>query len=387
MANYGPQIQAEIFKEITIPPFMRLPVSYLEWRHAAREVLPPGAFNYVACGAGTGETMRNNRVAFHKWQIQPRVMIDVAERDLSVTLFGQTYTGPVFLAPIGNQGLFYPDGELASAKAAATVGIPFILSTVSSFSIEEVAKVMGDAPRWFQLYWGKDSDVMASMLYRAETHGYQAIVLTVDRPLAGWNECALRDLYPPLALPHPITNYLTDPVFLAKLPKPPQEDPLAAYAQMAKIVHNPALTWQDLTFIYQHTKLPVLIKGVMNPEDAQLAIDHGISGIIVSNHGGRHLDGEEATLEALPKVVTVVKGQVPVLMDSGIRHGPDVVKAIALGASAVLIGRPYIYGLAYAGELGVKRVAQEILADTDLTMANSGNRSVAEINRSLLVRW
>lgn len=386
MNNYGPMVQVDIRKEVSIPIEARLPISYRDWKNEARKVLDPGAFYYIACGAGAGYTMLANREAFYNWRIRPRVLIDVSERDLTVSLYGRTFTGPVFLAPAGSQILFHPDGELASARAASTIGIPFILSTFSSYSIEDVASVMGDSPRWFQLYWGKDYDVMASLLNRAENSGYQAIVVTVDRPLPGWRECDLHYLYPPLVLPRPVTNYITDPVFLSKLSKPPQADIQGAIAQIGRIINNPSFSWRDLSFLFQHTKLPILLKGIMHPDDARQALDYGINGIIVSNHGGRHLDGAEATMNALPKITEVIQGRIPVLMDSGIRHGADVVKAIALGALAVLLCRPYLYGLAVAGEEGVRRVTRNLLAETDITMANSGNNSVSEINRALLVK-
>ena len=386
MNSYGQMIQADIRREVSIPIEARMPISYWNWKNEARKVLEPGAFHYISCGAGAGSTMLANREAFYNWQIRHRVLVDVSERDLSVPLYDRRFTGPVFLAPAGSQILFHPEGELASARAASTIGVPFILSMFSSYSIEEVSSVMGDSPRWFQLYWGKDYDVMASLLSRAENSGYQAIVVTVDRPLPGWRECDLHYLYPPLVLPRPVTNYITDPVFLSKLPKPPQEDIMGAIAQIREIVNNPSFSWEDLTFLFQHTKLPILLKGIMHPDDARLALDYGVNGIIVSNHGGRHLDGEEATLNALPKITEVIQGRIPILMDSGIRNGADVVKAIALGALAVLLCRPYLYGLAVAGEEGVKRVTRNLLADTDITMANTGKKYISEINRALVVK-
>ncbi|MFZ5645493.1 MAG: alpha-hydroxy-acid oxidizing protein [Bacillota bacterium] len=383
--GYGQEVQAEIEKEVNIPYSSRLPISYEEWERKASTVLAKGVFDYIAGGAGAEYTIQANREAFYFCRILPKVMVDVDERNLSVNLFGLKLPSPILLAPADRQELYNPEAELASARAAASLGVPFILSTFSTRSIEQVASVMGFSPRWFQLYMGKDPDVVLSMVRRAEESGYTAIVLTVDRPKHGWRERELRDLYPPVILNRAVANFFTDPVFLAKLPKPPQEDPQGAIDMVSKIIHNPSLTWKDLSFLLKYTRIPILVKGILNPDDAQMALDHGADGVIVSNHGGRHLDGAMAALDALPKVVDLVQGRAPILMDSGIRRGADVIKACALGASAVLVGRPYIYGLAVAGELGVRRVIRNLIADTDITMANSGRRSITEVDRSLVV--
>lgn len=383
--GYGQEVQAEIEKEVNIPPSSRLSISYEEWEYRASTVLAKGVFDYIAGGAGAEYTIQANRDAFYFWRILPRVLVGVAERDLSVNLFGIKLPSPVLLAPVDRQELYNPEAELASARAAASLGVPFILSTFSTRSIEQVAAVMSYSPRWFQLYMGKDTDVVLSMVHRAEESGYTAVVLTVDRAVHGWRERVLRDLYPPVILNRAVANFFTDPAFLAQLPKPPQEDPQGAIDLVSKIAINPGLTWKDLLFLRKHTRIPILVKGILNPNDAQMALDHGADGVIVSNHGGRHLDGAVASLDALPKVVDLVQGRAPVLMDSGIRRGADVIKACALGASAVLVGRPYIYGLAVAGEKGVRRVVRNIIADTDITMANSGRRSIDEVDRSLVV--
>jgi isopentenyl diphosphate isomerase/L-lactate dehydrogenase-like FMN-dependent dehydrogenase len=366
------------------PPAQPLPVGYEEWEYRARQILPDGPFGYIAGGAGSEDTMRANREAFRQWRIQPRMLEDVAERDLTITLFGQTFPSPFLLAPMGLQEIAHPDAELASASAAAQFGVPFILSSPASRSIEEVAAVMGDSPRWFQLYWPNDLDVMISFVQRAERAGYSAIVLTVDLPLRGWRERDIRNQYFPAAAGVGTANYMTDPAFRAKLTKPPEEDMEEAIAFFRAIYFNPALTWDDLPILRQYTNLPILLKGILDPKDAELALQYGVDGIIVSNHGGRQLDGEISALEALPKIVDVVQGRIPVLMDSGIRGGADVIKAIALGASAVLLGRPYYFGLAVAGEQGVKQVISNLIIDIDLSMANAGTKSIAEINRSLL---
>ncbi len=385
MPDYGHEVQREIYQEARLPAAARLPISYEEWKLKAREVLPKGIFDYIAGGAGAEYTIRANREAFYFWRILPRVLVDVADRDLSVNLFGYRYPTPILLAPVDRQELYHAEGELATARAAAATGVSFVLSTFATRSIEEVAVVMGNAPRWFQLYFGSDRDVVVSMIRRAEAAGYLAIVVTVDRPVHGWRERELRNLYPPVIFNRAVANFITDPAFLARLARPPQQDMQAVLDLIAHIAHNPALTWKDIDFVRRLTKLPVLVKGVLRPGDAQLALEYGVSGIIVSNHGGRHLDGAVAALDALPGVVDVVKKRIPVLMDSGIRRGADVVKALALGASAVLLGRPYVYGLAVAGERGVTRVIRNLLADTDITMANSGARTIQNIDRSMVV--
>ncbi|KQL45912.1 lactate 2-monooxygenase [Brevibacillus choshinensis] len=368
------------------PAGQQLPVSYAEWESRARSVLAKGPFDYIDGGAGYEDTIRVNREAFRSWRLQPQVLRNVSKRDARVTLFGKTYPAPVMLAPISIQGIAHPLGELASARAAAALGVPFILSTVSSRPLEEVAAVMGNAPRWFQLFWPNDPDVTASLLRRAEAAGYSAIVLTVDLPVYGWRERDIRNGYNPFQVGEGIANFVTDPAFRAKLRKPPEQDWQAAISLFGSIFFHPSLSWADLPFLRLHTKLPILIKGILNMQDAELALRYGADGIVVSNHGGRQVDGEVASLDVLPDVLDIVRGRIPVLMDSGIRNGPDVIKAISLGASAILFGRPYIYGLAVAGETGVGRVIQNLFTDLDLTMANCGIRSIAEMNRTFLIR-
>lgn len=363
-----------------------LPVSYYEWEYRARQVLPNGPFGYVAGGAGSEDTMRANSDAFQLWRIQPQLLNNVSNRDLTVSLFGQTFPVPFLLAPIGLQEIVHPEADFASSRAAASLGVPYVLSSVASRSIESVAAVMGNSPRWFQLYWGKDLDVVGSMVQRAERAGYGAIVITIDLPTRGWRGRDQRNEYFPARAGVGTANYMTDPVFRSKLKRPPEEDMDAALDLFLSIYFNPTLTWNDLHLLRNYTKLPILLKGVLSPEDAELALYYGIDGIIVSNHGGRQLDGEIAALAAMPKIVEVVKRRIPILMDSGIRGGSDVIKAIALGASSVLLGRPYIYGLAVAGEQGVHRVLTNLITETDLSLANSGKKSISEINRSLLVK-
>jgi lactate 2-monooxygenase len=361
-----------------------LPVSFHEWEERARKTLAAGPFDYVYGAAGAGDTLRANLEAFQKYQIRPRMCCDITERDFSVTLFGKKIPLPILLAPIGVNSILHSDAELATARAAAKAGVPYILSNVSTRSMEEVAGVMGDALRWFQLYPPKNHELTKSFLKRAEAAGYSAIVITVDSTLLGWRERDLRNAYLPFLAGDGMGNYFSDPVFRSGLDEPPEQNMKAAVKKALSEGNNTHFTWKELDYIREQTSLPVLIKGITHPDDAILAVEHGVSGIIVSNHGGRQLDGAIATLDALPYVCEAVKGNVPVLMDSGIRRGADVVKAIALGASAVLFGRPYAYALAVAGETGVREAIENLIAEAELQMAISGRSSVKSIDASLV---
>ncbi|WP_240375632.1 lactate 2-monooxygenase [Bacillus piscicola] len=385
MFKSGNEVQQEMYQGMFSPEKERLPVSYEEWEKEARKKLEDGPFDYVAGGAGSEQTVRSNRSAFERWQIVPRMLQDVSDRDLSVSLFGETFASPLMLAPIGVQSIIHPDGELASAKAASTVGIPFTASTLSTNPMEAIASAAGDSPKWYQLYWNEDNDMNASLLKRAEQAGYSAIVVTLDTTLVAWRERDLRNAYLPFLLGEGIGNYLHDPVFCSKLEKVPYEDMEAAINAYLKVFGNTRVTWDDIDFLRKHTSLPIILKGILHPEDARLALHHGVDGIVVSNHGGRQVDGSVPAIDALPRVAEVVRGRIPVLMDSGIRRGADVLKALALGADSVMIGRPFVYGLAVAGEKGVEQVIRNLIADIDLTLALSGKKSIGEIDRSLIV--
>ena len=384
--QYGTERQFQIYLSGLAGQRPAYPLSYEELERQAREKLTPEAYGYVAGGAGGEQTMRANRAAFERWRIVPRMLRNVAERDPRVTLYGATLPAPMLYAPIGVQSIVHPDAEIAVARAAASLGLPIILSTASSKSLEEVAQAMGATPRWFQLYWSKDNELAASFLSRAERAGYSAIVVTLDTNILSWRERDLQNAYLPFLLGEGIANYLSDPVFRAALAQPPEQDPRSAIMHWARIFANPALTWDDLRFLREHTRLPILLKGILHPLDAAMALDAGVDGVIVSNHGGRQVDGAVAALEALPAVVEVVDGRVPVLFDSGVRRGADAFKALALGARAVLLGRPYMWGLALGGEEGVREVTLNFLADFDLTMALSGYSSTAQLTHDALVR-
>lgn len=385
-AHSGQLRQSEIYqlglagKKLSVP----IPLALLEAK--AKEVLSPEAYDYVAGGAGGERTVQANLDAFSRWQLVPRMLRDVSQRDLSVEVLGTRLPAPVLLGPVGVQGIVHSDGEVASGRAAAGLGIPFVLSTVSSRSIEEVAQHMGDARRWFQLYWGTDPGITASMLQRAEKSGYSALVVTLDTQMLAWRPRDLHHTYLPFLLGKGLANYLTDPVFRRKLPQPPEADPAAAIRLWGTVFGDTALNWKDLDWLRAQTKLPIVLKGIQHPDDARRALDSGADGLIVSNHGGRQVDGAIASLDALPGVVEAIQDKIPVLFDSGIRHGSDAVKAIALGACAVLLGRLYIWGLAVAGEQGVRDVVQNFVADFDLTLGLSGYRSCADLNRSALAQ-
>ena len=384
MENIGNMIQYQIYSTMHRPDPDRLPVIIEDWEKLAREKLEDGPYYYIAGGAGAEHTMRENLKAFTDVKIVPRMLRDVEQRDLSINLFGQIYPSPILHAPIGVQSIIHKEGEVGSALACAELGIPYIASSASTVPMEKIAEAMGDAPRWFQLYWSRDPDITASFLKRAEASGYSAIVVTLDTPMMAWREYDLKNVYLPFLAGEGVGNYFTDPAFQAKLEKAPQEDPQSAIRYWTQIFGNTSLSWKDVAFLREHTNLPIILKGILHPDDAKLAMEKGVDGIIVSNHGGRQVDGAIGALDALPEIVDVVAGNIPVLMDSGIRRGSDIIKAMALGAKAVLVGRPLMYGLAAAGQLGVKEVLQHMLADLDITMGLSGQSSVSRLDTSIL---
>jgi isopentenyl diphosphate isomerase/L-lactate dehydrogenase-like FMN-dependent dehydrogenase len=362
------------------------PFAVEELEHLAKSILKPEAYDYVAGSAGAEDSCRANLAGFQRWRIVPRFLRDVSNRDLGVNLFGQFIRAPVLLAPIGVQGILHAEAEIAVARAARSLAVPMVLSTLSSRPLESIAQAMGDVPHWFQLYWPKNSDLTASFLGRAERAGYSALVVTLDTNHLGWRERDLQRAYLPFLQAEGIANYLTDPVFRAQLPAPPEQNPEAAVRYFLQIVSNPALTWPDLGFLRGHTRMPIILKGILDPDDARKALDHGVDGIIVSNHGGRQVDGAIASIDALPRVARAAAAKTTVLFDSGIRRGADVVKALALGAKAVLLGRPYCYGLAVAGEDGVRDVVQNLVADIDLTLGLAGCASLADLGPENLVQ-
>ena len=378
--------QNEIYLNGTVGIVPDFPVEAAALEAAAKERFAPESFGYVAGSAGSESTARANRAAFDRWRIVPRFLRDVSVRDLSTSVLGTAMPAPVALAPIGVQGIVHPDAELAVARAAASLKLPMALSTVSSYRMEDVAAAGGDSPRWFQLYWPKDRDVGASFLARAKAAGFSALLLTLDTFILAWRPRDLAHAYLPFLQGLGLANYETDPAFLAGLDKSPQEDPTASILHWQSMFGDPRNTWSDLAWVREHWDGPIALKGVLHPDDARRAIDAGIEGILVSNHGGRQIDGEIAAFEALPDIVSAVAGRADVLLDSGVRTGSDVLKALALGATAVLLGRPYIYGLGLGGEAGVRHVLRSLLAELELTMALAGCSSLADVGPELLTR-
>ena len=354
------------------------PVNLLEYEPLARQKLSESAYGFIAGAAEDEVSLRENRAAFQRLRLRPRVLVDVSKIDPSTTVLGQRIEFPVLLAPIAVQRLAHPDGELASARAAAAAGTIMALSTSASCSIEEVARV-AEGPRWFQLYFNRDREVTRRLVERAESHGYSALCLTVDLPWLGRREADIRNR---LQFPPEVTmaNFTGDEA-RGLLPVV-----TGATLDASAGPSDPSLTWKDVDWLRSLTKMRLVIKGVLTAEDAALALEHGAEAIVVSNHGGRQLDGVPASIEALPEIVEAVGGRAEVLLDGGVRRGTDVLKALALGARAVLIGRPYIWGLAVAGEEGVKRVLSILRFELELAMALAGCPAVADIGRGLVAR-
>ncbi|SDL86679.1 FMN-dependent dehydrogenase, includes L-lactate dehydrogenase and type II isopentenyl diphosphate isomerase [Lentzea albidocapillata subsp. violacea] len=364
-----------------VPPFTTDPEAL---EQSARDRLGPGPFWYVAGGAGSGATVRANREAFDRVRIVPRMLTNATERHLGVSVLGTELPAPVMLAPVGVQSILHPDGELATARAAAELGVPMVLSTASSHTIEEVAEASGDGPRWYQLYWPNDLDVCASLLDRARKAGYTALVVTLDTWTLAWRPHDLDQAYLPFLRAVGTAIPFSDPVFRAGLQKSPEEDLPMAILRWVQLFTGTDKSWDQLAFLREHWDGPIVLKGIQHADDARKAVEYGMDGVVVSNHGGRQVDGAVGSLDALPSIVEAVGEQVDVLFDSGIRTGADIVKALALGAKAVMVGRPFVYGLAHGGQVGVRHVLRSLLADFDLTLGLSGHRSPADLGPDAL---
>jgi lactate 2-monooxygenase len=365
--------QNEIYAARRAPPF---PVDWRELAAAGHAAMTPEAAGYVAGGAGGEDTVRANREAFDRWRIVPRMLREVGSRDLQTTVLGTRLPAPVLLGPVGVQRIIHEDAEVATARAAGSVGVPYVHSTAASTSIEDAAAANGEGPRWFQLYFPRHRDLAASFVHRAEAAGYEAVVVTLDTLMLGWRPRDLGRAYLPFLDGIGLANYTSDPVFMGRL----EGDSLATtVAAWIETFANPDLSWGDIAWLREQTELPLFVKGVSTAEDARRALDAGVDGVIVSNHGGRQVDGAMAALDALPDVVGAVAPEVPVLFDSGIRTGADAVKALALGARAVLIARPAMWGLALGGEEGVRHVLRTFLGELDNTLAMAGYRSPREL--------
>ena len=418
-SGIGRMRQTQIYLNGVAGKVPRVPVDMHALESAAKLVLSREAFAYIAGGAGQESTVAANRRAFERWRIVPRVLNDVSHPDHSIELFGQRLPSPLLLSPIGVLEMAHRESDFAVARAAAAERVPMIFSNQASQPMEACARVMGDSPRWFQLYWSQSDDLVISLVERAEACGCSAIVLTLDTTMLGWR---IRDLdlaYLPFLRGKGIAQYTSDPVFQKQIeadlvppsPRAPvtlsmlralwqmsrafpgslmanlgSPKPRRAVQRFITTYSRPSLTWNDLEFLRKHTRLPILLKGILHPDDARTAVESGMDGLIVSNHGGRQVDGAIGALDALPAVAEAVNGAIPVIFDSGIRGGADVFKALALGAKAVCLGRPYVYGLALAGQAGVQEVIRNVKADFELTMGLSGCASIAEIGPHSLNR-
>ncbi|NEA88205.1 alpha-hydroxy-acid oxidizing protein [Streptomyces sp. SID7958] len=385
MAGHWADFQYEIYLNGMTGAVPRLPTDLTRLEQLTEQRLGPGPIGYVAGSAGDGSTARANRAALDRHRIVPRMLRDVHERDLSVRVLGRELPAPLALAPVGVLSIMHPGAEPAAARAAAARGVPFVLSSASSTPMEEVAEAMGGAERWFQLYWPKDVEVARSFLARARAAGYTALVVTLDTPLLSWRPRDLDQAYLPFLHGVGTANYFTDPAFRAGLAKPVHEDPNAAVMHFVGMFSDPAKTWPDLAFLRENWDGPIVLKGILHPDDARLAADAGMDGVVVSNHGGRQVAGSVAAADALPRVAEAVGDRLDVLFDSGVRTGDDVFKALALGARAVLLGRPYVYGLALDGEAGVDHVVRCLLAELDLTLALSGHAGPGTVGPGDLV--
>ncbi|HET8776087.1 MAG TPA: alpha-hydroxy-acid oxidizing protein [Candidatus Limnocylindria bacterium] len=420
LESIGRSVQGEIYRRGAFGHRPRVPVLPERLEAVARRRMRPAAWSYVAGSAGQQATERANRAAFGRWAIVPRMLRDISRRDMGVELFGQRLPAPFLLAPIGALEMVHADADLAVAAAARHLGLPMVISTQGSVPMERTAEALGAAPRWFQLYWSSNDELVESFVRRAEAIGCGAIVVTLDTQMLGWRTLDLDLGSLPFVRGQGIAQYTSDPVFTqlvrqraaspgasARRQRPTPAAlrtlvslarahpgrfvdnlrsplPRAAVETFLEVFSRPSLTWSDLAWLRERTKLPILVKGIQDPADALLALEHGVDGMVVSNHGGRQVDGAVGALSMLPEIVDAVAGRVPILFDSGIRGGADAFKALALGAQAVGIGRPWVYGLALDGSRGIEAVMRYLMAELDITMALTGCATLAEIDRAIL---
>ncbi|WP_377641286.1 alpha-hydroxy-acid oxidizing protein [Oryzobacter terrae] len=431
MPDLGRAAQSAIYRAGSFGRRPRVPTDGTALEDAARRVMSTRAFAYVAGSAGGEATARANRDAFARWQVLPRVLVDTSERDLGVDLLGRRHPTPFLVSPIGVLGAAHDDADLAMARGARAQGVTPVLSTQASVPMEDVAAELGGTGHWYQLYWSRDDDLTASLVHRAEACGSEAIVVTLDTAYLGWRPRDLDLGSLPFARGEGIAQYTSDPVFRrlvaqrvaavraaaeAGEPTEPQPrptpaavrtllslsrnhpgdtrgnlsspEPRAAVETFLEVFSRPSLTWADLPRLRELTSLPVVLKGVLHPEDARRAVDAGVDGLWVSTHGGRQVDRSVGALDALPGVVDAMRdagSEVPVVFDSGVRTGADAFVALALGATAVGIGRPHVYGLALAGAEGVSEVLRNLVAELDLALALTGCRTLADVTRDRLV--
>ncbi|MEM7355225.1 MAG: alpha-hydroxy-acid oxidizing protein [Acidobacteriota bacterium] len=417
--GHGRRRMTEIFTRGVGGQRPSVPVAAAELKLEAEQRMSPEAWAYIGGSAGSESTARRNRRAFERWRIVPRMLAGITEVDLSVEIFGRRWPLPLVLSPVGVLELFHPEADLAVARAAAAEDVPMVFSNQASVTMEACSRAMGNARRWFQLYWSSDDDLVVSFLERAESCGCEALVITLDTSILGWRPRDLDLGSLPFLRGMGLAQYLSDPVFRSKLdqplnsastpPKPPlslaslatllaqkrrypgslgdklSSRPMRAVRRFMATYSRPSLRWDDLPWLREHTRLPILLKGILDPDDARRALDHGVDGLYVSNHGGRQVDGAIGAFEALPSILEAVDGRVPVILDSGIRGGADIFKAVALGASAVGIGRPFAFGLAIDGESGVREVLRNLIAELELTTLLSGHAKLADVSPEALL--
>lgn len=420
-ASIGRDTQSAIYRGGAIGRMPLVSSRFEQLEAAARERISADAFAYIAGSAGRETTTDANAAAFGDWRIVPRMLRDVGSRDLSISLFGRRYPSPLVAAPIGVLELAHPEADLGIARAAAALGIPYVASNQASMPLERVFGETAGAPHWFQLYWSSSDELVESLVARAESAGAEAIVITLDTHMLGWRPRDLDLAYLPFAHGLGIAQYTSDPVFrrlvaervatpaTAETPRINgtvirtlldmtrhypgpfwanlrSKEPRTAVDVFLEVFSRSSLTWANLEFVRSRTTLPILLKGIQHPDDAKLAIQHGADGVIVSNHGGRQLDRAIGSLDALPAIVSAVDGRVPVLFDSGVRSGSDILIALALGAAAVLVGRPWVYGLAIGGGAGAEAVLRNLTAELDLNLGLSGSTSIGALTPALLAR-
>ncbi|GAB2767686.1 alpha-hydroxy-acid oxidizing protein [Terrabacter koreensis] len=422
--GFGRAVQSAIYRAGAFGHRPEVPTDGTRLEEAARKVMSRRGFAYVAGSAGSEASASANAQAFAHWRVAPQMLVDTTERDLGVELFGRRHESPLLVAPIGVLSMAHDEADLAVARGAREQGVTQIISTQASVPMEDIARTLAGSGHWYQLYWSSDDELVESLVSRAEACGSEALVVTLDTAYLGWRPRDLDLGHLPFARGEGIAQYTSDPVFrrlvagrvAAATPQPRPRPTPAAVATLLSMSRNhpgdtrhnltapepraavetfldvfsrPSLTWDDLPRLRSLTSLPIVLKGILHPDDALRAVDAGVDGIYVSNHGGRQVDRSVAALDALPRVVTAVRGagsQMPVIFDSGIRCGADAFIALALGATAVAVGRPHVYGLALAGADGVSQVLRNLRAELDLQLALSGQTSVAGLTPDVLVR-
>ena len=380
----GPRRMTQVFTEGMAGETPDLPMAFEDLEAAALDALSAEAYDYVAGGAGSESTVDRNRAAFREYRLLPRLLRDVGERDLSTTVCGTELAHPVMLAPVGVQSIIHEEGERATARAASGLDMGMVSSSAASTTLEGISAELGDAPGWFQLYWSSDHDLARSFVDRATEAGYEALVVTLDTPMLAWRERDMQRAYLPFLDRDGVANYFADPAFQSRVDGDVEENKRAAVEEFLDVFSDPTLTWEDFAWLCEYSDLPVVPKGILHPEDAERAVEAGAAGVVVSNHGGRQVDGAVAALEQLPDVVDAVGDDADVLFDSGIRRGADALKALALGADAVLLGRPDVYGLALDGTDGVREVCENFLADFDLGLGLVGCDDVDDLDESMI---